>query len=176
MPCRLSATLRTHFNYPGLHGSPGEVPWDLVVPSDHRGRPVLRGSPVLAPWSSAEAMFIQLSSCGRPEVHGRLVVPALRSSRGPWSSRGSSRGILVAVPFSMVVPGSPVVHGCAFVCDPLWPYCGRKNVVPRSFRVRTGVAVLLWSVVVQCPPVAHGRLVLRDPSSGPSLVGKASPH
>ena len=127
-----------------------------VVPLSPRGRPVIHVHPVVVLWSSRGA----------------------RSSRGPrlavgqrsMVAKGSSRGFLVAVPCSMVVPWSPVIHWCAFVCGPMWPSCGRKNVVPRSSRGRTGEVVLLWPVVAQWRTVAHGRPVLRDPSTGRSLV------
>ena len=65
--------------------APGEVPCFMVVPSEHRGRPVLRASPVVAPRSSRDPC----SSCGRLDAHGRLVGLALRASRAPWSPRES---------------------------------------------------------------------------------------
>ena len=127
----------THVNYPGLHGSPGEVPWFMVVPSDHRGRPVLRGSPVVAPWSSREpcssscrlvvvrkcTVVSWSPPCGRPEVHGRpggRPVGSLWPSRSPWSSRGR--------PWSMGVRLSVI-------------RCGRTAVAKMSSRGRSVFAL-----------------------------------
>ena len=98
-------------------------------------------------------MFIQWSSStnssrGRLVVHGRPVVVALWSSRGPWSPRGRP----VVFPWSSRAPwsprGRPWSRFLRLSVVVSWSSCGRHDVVPRSFRGRPGVAVLLWSVVV----------------------------